>query len=61
MKSINKVREHCYLKVKIVKIDGFRSNPNVNADEDMERVVLDMPKHVWRKLRIFLNNEGVVR
>jgi hypothetical protein len=37
--------------VSVARVDGFRSQPTVNTDEDMVRVVLDMPKDAWRKLK----------
>ena len=37
--------------VSVARVDGFRSQPTVNTDEDMVRVVLDMPKGAWRKLK----------
>lgn len=37
--------------VTIVKVDSFRSAPLVNADDDMVRVVLDMPKREWGRLK----------
>lgn len=40
--------------VSIAKVDGFRSQSRVNADEDMVRVVLDMPKRAWRNLQKIL-------
>lgn len=40
--------------VSIAKVEGFRSQSHVNADEDMVRVVLDMPKRAWRHLQKIL-------
>jgi hypothetical protein len=43
----------------VVRVDGFRSIPRVNADEDMVRVTMDMPKHTWRELqRLLPPNSG---
>ena len=46
--------------VSVVRSDGFRSQPYVNKDEDMVRVVLDMPKHTWSELRKRLTPNAVV-
>ena len=40
--------------VSVARVDGFRSRPAVNTDEDMVRVVLDMPQPTWRKLKNLL-------
>ena len=42
--------------VVVVKTAEFRSQPFVNTESDMVRVVLDMPNRTWRKLKSSLSD-----
>lgn len=45
-------------RITVINYDTYRSLPLSNMDDEVVRVVLDMPRHKWGLLRKFIEEEN---